>query len=161
MGEFKVRKGFSFIGLVLTLLLMGILAGGMYSLGGRDSGGISVVKTATDTAETTRILAELEALKAGAGLLLLERRGSPVSGLDGALDALQVHVDRRLNPERHTLRARDDRLFVGIRINRETAMRLPPDRNLYWNAFGEAPSEDDLVSEKSPRSAGWAFMRVQ
>ena len=65
MGEFKVRKGFSFIGLVLTLLLMGILAGGMYSLGGRDSGGISVVKTATDTAETTRILAELEALKAG------------------------------------------------------------------------------------------------
>ena len=130
-------------------------------MGGRGAGGIPAMRTAPDAAEVTKTLADLEALRAGASVLALERRGSPLSGLHGDLDALQAHVDRRLNPERHAIQVLEDHLYVGIRISGEVAERLPLDSKLYFNTSGETPSEGDSVSQKVRRTPGWAFLRVR
>lgn len=158
----KSETAFSFIEILLVLLVIAVISAGGFWIKDWSEQNIFVRQQGPGMSESAVFLAELSAMKSAADFLLLERGGSPYAYLDDKLAALQKTLDRKLSPETHALKADNTSVYVGLKLpSKEAAARLPGDGSLYYTYVLIMPGEEDRVPPKKISFPGWVFRKVR
>lgn len=158
----KSKTAFSFIEILLVLLVIALIGAGGFWIKDWSERNIFVRQQGPGMSESAVFLAELSAMKSAADFLLLERGSSPFAPLDDNLAALQKTLDRKLSPETHALKADNTSVYVGLKLpSNEAAARLPEDGSLYYTYVLVMPGEEDRVPPKKVSFPGWVFRKVR